>query len=232
METSRELTDAIVSIFEENRSEANRERMEAYMKNHFSFYGIKAPEQKKLLTPILKEYSTITEQERFETARLLFQQPARECHYAALTLLEKGMKQMPEYAIDVYKELLVTHSWWDTVDMIAAKLCGRYLFTYPSMLEPVTKEWRLSENLWVRRSSVLHQLKYKEQTQEELLFDTVRTLKDEREFFIEKAIGWALREYSKTNPDAVQTFLATNDVRPLSRREGLKWVKTKGLLRI
>ncbi|MBA2174362.1 DNA alkylation repair protein [Halobacillus locisalis] len=232
MTISRDLTNAIVCVYEANRNDTNRERMEAYMKNHFSFFGIKAPEQKKLLTPILKEYKTISEPERFETARLLFQQNERECHYAALTLLEKGMKKMPEYAIDVYKELLVTNSWWDTVDMIAAKLCGHYFLTYPSKLEPVTKKWRQSDNLWVRRSSVLHQLKYKEQTQEELLFDTVRVLKDEREFFIEKAIGWALREYSKTDADAVQTFLATTDVRPLSRREGLKWVKNNGLLKV
>ncbi|WP_226578210.1 DNA alkylation repair protein [Halobacillus litoralis] len=210
-----------------NQNEENQKQMEAYMKNHFSFYGIKSPERKQILAPILKEYRNITEEERLEASLELFQKPARECQYAALALLEKGKKKTPEHAIDVYKELLMTKSWWDTVDMIASHLCGAYFQKYPDKLHPYTEEWRHHDDMWVRRSSVLHQLKYKGDTDEKLLFETITVLKDEKEFFIEKAIGWALREYSKTNPTAVIEFLERTDCRPLSRREGLKWLKNK-----
>ncbi|ARI79203.1 hypothetical protein HM131_12785 [Halobacillus mangrovi] len=204
--------------------------MEAYMKNQFRFYGIKTPERKKLLAQILKEYRLLTQAERVRTALLLFEEAERECQYAALALLEKGKKHASQSEIDIYKELLLTKSWWDTVDMIASNLCGDYFKKYPDMLEPITEQWRHSSNLWVRRSSLLHQLKFKEQTNEKLLFETIDVLKDEKEFFIEKAIGWALREYSKTNAQAVINYLDHTKCRPLSRREGLKWLKNKGLV--
>ncbi|WP_079480915.1 DNA alkylation repair protein [Halobacillus salinus] len=229
---SEEITRRIVETFSEHRNDENRQGMEKYMKHHFAFFGIKAPEQKKLLSPILKEFRGISEEERFEAAHLLFQQRERECHYAALSLLEKGKKFISRGAIDEYKKLLMTESWWDTVDVLAAKLCGGYFLMYPDQLIPVTKEWRQSDNMWVRRSSVLHQLKFKDMTDERLLFETVEVLKNEKEFFIEKAIGWALREYSKTAPEAVQDFINNTELRPLSRREGLKWMKNKGLIKV
>ncbi|WP_281249083.1 DNA alkylation repair protein [Halobacillus massiliensis] len=117
--------------------------------------------------------------------------------------------------------------WWDTVDTVAAQLCGGYFEKYPALLEPIIENWRRSNNLWVCRSSILLQLKKKENTDERLLFSTISHLCEEREFFIEKAIGWALREYSKTNPAAVLNYIEQNELRPLSRREGLKWIKEK-----
>ncbi|MCA0969468.1 DNA alkylation repair protein [Halobacillus litoralis] len=230
MVRSHELAGAVVQVFADNQNEKNREGMEAYMKHHFRFFGIKAPEQKKLLSPLLKEYKKLTESERIETARLLFKEEQRECHYAALTILDKGKKEAERSVIDVYKELLMTHSWWDTVDTIASKLCGSYFMKYPDELVPITESWRQSENMWVRRSSVLHQLKFKEETNAPLLYETIGALKGEKEFFIEKAIGWALREYSKSDPESVKAFIEKTDLRPLSRREGLKWMKNKGML--
>lgn len=232
MKRSEALTSIIVETFSKHRNEENREGMEAYMKHHFSFFGIKAPEQKQLLTPILKEYRDLSEAERFESVELLFQQKERECHYAGLTILDKGKKTASESSISFYKKLLMTHSWWDTVDTLAAKLCGTYFLTYSDQLVPVTKQWCQSENMWVRRSSLLHQLKFKEETNERLLFETIEALKNEREFFIEKAIGWALREYSKTEPEVVQRFIEKTDLRPLSRREGLKWMKNNGMISV
>ncbi|WP_281975120.1 DNA alkylation repair protein [Halobacillus litoralis] len=210
-----------------HRNDENRGPMEAYMKHHFPFFGIKSPERKQILQPMLKEYRNVSDTERVEAALQLFQKPERECQYAGLAFLEKGVKKAPLSAIAVYKELLMTKPWWDTVDMIATHLCGGYFKRYPELLIPLTKEWSRSPHMWVRRSSLLHQLKFKEQTDEVLLFETIDSLKHEKEFFIEKAIGWALREYSKTNPDAVVRFLEKTECRPLSRREGLKWLKNK-----
>ncbi|MGI8314076.1 DNA alkylation repair protein [Halobacillus mangrovi] len=230
MGVPEQIKNEIVHTFQNHRNEENRDGMEAYMKNQFLFYGIKTPERKKLLTPILKEYQLLSQTDRIRTALLLFEEAARECQYAALALLEKGKKRASRSEIGIYKELLVTKSWWDTVDMIGSNLCGEYFKKYPDMLKPITEKWRHSRNLWVRRSSILHQLKYKGQTNEKLLFETIDVLKDEKEFFIEKAIGWALREYSKTNSEAVVNYLDYTECRPLSRREGLKWLKNKGMV--
>lgn len=161
MDRSTAFCEKITDALEQNRNEENRQAMEAYMKNHFPFFGIKAPERRKITAPIMKEYSDVSEEERHQAARLLFRKEERECHHAALSFLEKGTKNAPEEAIDVYKELLMRKSWWDTVDTIASKLCGRYFLRYPDKLHSYTVNWRASENMWVRRSSVLHQLSYK-----------------------------------------------------------------------
>ncbi|MGR9050362.1 DNA alkylation repair protein [Halobacillus faecis] len=227
MNRPAELCENVTTVLEKHRDEDQRIPMENYMKNHFPFFGIKAPDRKRILAPLLKEYKDMTADERLEAAVLLFQKSERECHYAALAFLEKGIKKAPEHSIDTYKQLLMTKPWWDTVDMIASTLCGEYFLRYEDKLRPYTEEWRESDHLWVRRSSVLHQLKYKEKTDAPLLFETIDALKHEKEFFIEKAIGWALREYSKTDAAAVIDYLNQEEVRPLSRREGLKWLKNK-----
>ena len=227
MHRASEFCESVATALAEHRNEENRGTMEKYMKNHFSFFGIKSPERKRIVAPIMKEFRGISEEDRLKAALLLFQKPERECHYTALAFLEKGIKKAPEQAIDTYKQLLQTKPWWDTVDMIASNLCGSYFLRYPEKLTSFTEVWKESEHMWIRRSSLLFQLKYKVKTDEELLFRTIGTLKSEKEFFIEKAIGWALREYSKTNAEAVVHFLETTNVRPLSRREGLKWLKNK-----
>ncbi|WP_079529670.1 DNA alkylation repair protein [Halobacillus hunanensis] len=229
MEQTQQVKAAIVNEFKAHRNPGQHEAMEKYMKNQFPFYGIKTPERSKLVKQWLKSYASITYSERVDTALLLFQEEERECHYAALALLEKVSKQPSVSAIAVYKQLLTLKPWWDTVDMISSNLCGNYLLHYREELPAITESWASSEHLWVRRASLLNQLKFKDQTDEELLYQTIHTLKHEKEFFIEKAIGWILREYSKTAPESVIAFIESTELRPLSRREGLKWMKNKGL---
>ncbi|MFD2925336.1 DNA alkylation repair protein [Halobacillus naozhouensis] len=229
MEQSVLIKDAIVNEFKTHRNPAQTEAMESYMKDQFSFYGLKTPERSKLVKQWLKSYASITYSERVETALLLFQERERECHYAALALLEQVSNQPPVSAIAVYKQLLTLKPWWDTVDMISSKLCGDYLLHYNDELTTITESWSRSEHLWVRRASLLNQLKFKDKTDEQLLYRTIHTLKHEKEFFIEKAIGWVLREYSKTAPESVIAFIESTELRSLSRREGLKWMKNKGL---
>ncbi|ELK44577.1 DNA alkylation repair protein [Halobacillus sp. BAB-2008] len=230
MNRARVLAAAVHEALASNKNEKNKMPMEAYMKHHFSFFGIKAPDRRLLCRPIWKEYRNIEEAERMEAAKLLFDMEERECHYAAIELLERGTKKTLPSAIDGYKQLLETKPWWDTVDPIASKLCGAFFLRYPDFLRPVTEEWSRSETMWLRRSSLLHQLRYKEKTDRDLLYHVIHELKEEREFFIEKAIGWALREYSKTAPEAVLLFVESHPLRPLSRREALKWMKAQGML--
>jgi 3-methyladenine DNA glycosylase AlkD len=121
--------------------------------------------------------------------------------------------------------LITTKSWWDTVDAIANHNVGQLLRQYPDSRDRTLTPWRQSENIWLRRTAILFQLSYKTATDADLLFAIATENRESSEFFIQKAIGWALREYSKTAPDAVQTFVATAELAPLSQREALKWLK-------
>ena len=118
--------------------------------------------------------------------------------------------------------MITTNSWWDSVDFIAKHILGNYLFQFPDEIEKVVTECSSSENMWLNRSAILFQLGYKNQTDAKRLFDICLQHKSSSEFFIQKAIGWALREYSKANPDEVVSFVAKADLKPLSQKEALK----------
>ncbi len=128
-------------------------------------------------------------------------------------------------------EFMVTHkSWWDTIDYIAAWHAGKYFQNYPKEILPVTERWMKSSNFWLQRSALLFQLKYKSNTNFDLLTNYILRLKGEKEFFIRKAIGWVLREYSKTDSEKIKGFVASNDISNLSKTEALKWLKRRGEL--
>ncbi|MBW4656506.1 MAG: DNA alkylation repair protein [Kaiparowitsia implicata GSE-PSE-MK54-09C] len=115
---------------------------------------------------------------------------------------------------------------------IASHNVRKLLKQYPSYRDATLEPWRDSENLWLRRTTLLFQLGYKAETDEALLFSLIEQNSDSKEFFIQKAIGWALREYSKVAPEAVQIFVAETPLAALSRREALKWLKAKGKLAV
>jgi 3-methyladenine DNA glycosylase AlkD len=120
--------------------------------------------------------------------------------------------------------LLTNHSWWDSVDALASNYLGRYLRIFPKQRETVIKSWRKSENRWLRRSCLIFQLRYKSQTNFELLKSLILEFKHEKEFFIQKAIGWSLREYAKTNPISVRNFVEESGIQGLAKREALKHI--------
>lgn len=115
--------------------------------------------------------------------------------------------------------LISTKSWWDTVDAIAPKPVGKIAASYPEVIEETLDGWAVHENMWLRRAAILFQLKYKEKTDDALLYRYILKNADSKEFFIQKAIGWALREYSKTNPASVKEFIENHKLAPLSVRE-------------
>lgn len=204
-----------------NTTEA--EKMEAYMRNLFPFLGIKAPIRKKVFSAWYKHYKTdaITNVRTITFA--LYKQPYRELHYCAMELFQKACNK--KYLLDDHKlitELITTHSWWDTVDFIAKHILGNYLLQYPEMYDTVIDSYSTSKNMWLNRSAILYQLGYKDKTNKETLFRECIKHAPSNEFFIQKAIGWALREYAKTNPTAVITFVNSHDLKPLSKKEALK----------
>ena len=132
------------------------------------------------------------------------------------------IRQMEEEDINLF-EFMVTHkSWWDTVDYIANKLMGAYFREFPEKRHEYVRKWIASNNIWLQRSALLFQLKYKSDLDPELLGSTIRQLLGSKEFFINKAIGWVLREYSRTNPEWVKEFADMTELQPLSAREALR----------
>jgi 3-methyladenine DNA glycosylase AlkD len=159
--------------------------------------------------------------------RDLWALPQREYQYAANGLLEKFETQLPASFIETLEYLLVTKSWWDTVDTIAAGTLGVHFQRYPVVRRKYLARWRKSDNFWLRRATILFQLGYKKDTDFTLLCDIICENLGSKQFFINKAIGWALRQYTRTDPEAVRRFVADTPLHPLSVREALKWLESR-----
>jgi 3-methyladenine DNA glycosylase AlkD len=200
----------------------NSLQMSKYMKNKFVFFGIKSPLRKDLLKEFLKLYGLPPVTAMPEIVRFLWQQPQREYQYVAIDLLEKFAKKQEQGWLLLFEELVITKSWWDTVDLLAAHCVAAYFNKYPDQKLAIIEKWLLSENMWLQRTCLLFQLNYKKQTDEALLFGCILRLAESKEFFIQKAIGWALRQYARTNPQAVLSFTESAKLKPLSLREALK----------
>jgi 3-methyladenine DNA glycosylase AlkD len=215
--------EILAALFEENKNEENAEPMKKYMKDHFPFLGIKSPLRKELEKQFFKETGILKEPFDKGFVRGLWEKDEREYHYSAITYIGKFIKKLPKDVIHFVEELITTKSWWDSVDSIAP-LVGELARKYPEIIEENINGWSVDDNFWLRRSAILFQLKYKQQTNEAILFEYIVKNADSKEFFIQKAIGWALREYSKTNPVSVKEFIEGNTLAPLSVREGSKYV--------
>ncbi|MFX3635591.1 MAG: DNA alkylation repair protein [Candidatus Pristimantibacillus sp.] len=213
--------------FREHGDRSKAQSMEAYMRNQYSFLGIKAPERSLLLREFWKMNGMPEGEQLLQVVRQLWQQPEREFQNVAMDLLAKHAKNADKTHIDLLEELVMDKSWWDTVDVLAAHLIGQHFALYPELITAYTERWIESDNLWLRRTAILFQLKYKQRTDTGRLFDYINRTKDEKEFFIRKAIGWALREYSKTDEEAVIDFVAETKLSPLSEREALKRIHNK-----
>ncbi|MDP4866654.1 MAG: DNA alkylation repair protein [Crocinitomicaceae bacterium] len=199
--------------------------MSKYMKGLFVFHGIPSPKRKD----IQKEwYNSINKNGNVEIRTLileLWNQNEREFHYAAIDLLiHQPKKFIQEADSELMEFLITTHSWWDSVDLIASHCVGNYCSQFPIEGAKLIKKWRKSDNMWLNRACLLHQLKYKKETDFEMLSSLIEQYQRKKEFFIQKAIGWSLREYSKTNPIAVKAFIEKVNLQGLAKREGSKYL--------
>lgn len=195
-----------------------------YMRHQFDYFGLKMPQWMPLTKAIHKEHGLPEGEDLKVLARLCFEDDHREMQYFALETVQKKLKEQAPEFIDFLEELILTKSWWDTVDWIA-KLAGMHFRHFPELISPVTERWMDSGNIWLQRVCLIFQLTYKEKTDAALMFGYIRRLSDSKEFFIRKGAGWALRQYSKTAPGAVKEFVATSRLAPLTKREALKWLK-------
>lgn len=214
-----------MKIFEEFYNSRNEEQavpMANYMKNLFPFLGLKKPERVSISKWFIKERKKDAEVD-WKFIHQCFEMPEREFQYLAIYYMEKVVDLFTPDDMNNIEQLLITKSWWDSVDAIN-KIVGHIAMRYPKMKEDTISKWIKSDNIWLNRISIIFQLKYKEKTDTEFLSKAIIYNSQSDEFFKNKAIGWALREYSKTNKEWVRNFIENNQLSKLSIREGSKYL--------
>jgi 3-methyladenine DNA glycosylase AlkD len=214
---------ALENAFKQNKNPENAFAMAKYMKNNFTFFGIKTEERRCLLKAIWKENKKEVSANARRIASDLYLKPEREFQYCAIEILIKELKgNYKKEDIQLIEKILISNSWWDSVDTIAKHILGQYLTEFPLETKKVIGRFSKSENMWLNRSAILFQLGYKQKTNADFLFSECLKHSHSKEFFIQKAIGWALREYAKSNPEAVVEFVKTSPLKTLSTKEALK----------
>ena len=222
--TPKAFVDSSYQLLSQHRDTADAALMKAYMKHQFEFFGIRSPQRKEIGKEILQQLGKPDINDMPEITELIWTYKEREFHYFQLDLLTKYAKKAPSEFINLYEYIMRNDQWWDSIDHIASNLVGPLFKSYPEMIVPYTTKWTKDNNFWVRRVALLFQLKYKGDTDFELLQRLISANFGSSEFFINKAIGWALREYAKGAPDKVIEFVEVNSDRlaNLSKREALK----------
>jgi 3-methyladenine DNA glycosylase AlkD len=213
------IINALVKVYESHKDPQTAKAMAAYMRDQYPFLGIKTPLRREILKNFL-----ITNPPNKEWIPKLWELPEREYLCVAIDILNNIKKTLGPNDIILIENCITNKSWWDTVDGLATSIVGYLFEKNPSLQEEYAKKWNDSDNIWLNRSAILFQLHYKQKTNEALLYNLILNHASSSEFFIQKAIGWALREYSKTNATSVMDFIHNHNLKSLSKREGLKWL--------
>ncbi|MFJ2815717.1 DNA alkylation repair protein [Streptomyces sp. NPDC087294] len=197
--------------------------MRAYLKDIAPFLGLTTPVRRALDRTVVRGLPRPTEADCTAIALRCWARPEREYAYFAVDYLRRHIARCSSGFLPVARHLVATVSWWDTVDLLAAHVVGALVAADPRLVADMDA-WIVDPDLWVARTALLHQLRYRDRTDSARLFSYCLRQSGHPDFFVRKAIGWALREYAKTDPDAVRTFLAGERGRfaPLSVREALK----------
>ncbi|MCG8701677.1 MAG: DNA alkylation repair protein [Bacteroidales bacterium] len=195
-------------------------KLKAYLKDKFEIIGIDTTARRKVQNEVFKKFGFPVEDWR-KLIDELWEMPHREFQWVGVDILIKAKKYYAEEDLPFFEKLIVTKSWWDSVDMIIAHGFGEYFKKFPGKINR-TLNYVESDNIWLQRTAILFQLKYKKQTDNQLLSDYIVELSGSKEFFVQKAIGWILREYAKVNPHWVVEFVNSHTLKPLSKREALK----------
>lgn len=211
--------DAIALALHDVAEPARRGPMAAYMRDQFEFLGIVTPARRAATRQLYKGMKSHSADELIAIARVLWNCAEREYQYAAIDLLAIHANKLDVGHLPFLMELVQSKSWWDTVDAIASVVGKVLRYRHDGMDQAIA-----NQNMWVRRVAILHQLGWRDKTDKALLFSYSLQCAYEKEFFIQKAIGWALRDYARHNPQSVRTFTVAEKARlsPLSYREANK----------
>jgi 3-methyladenine DNA glycosylase AlkD len=222
--------EVIADVRRELASAANSKNapaMQAYMKSTMPYRGVNSPAQLRIWKAVFERRPLVDFDTWQDTALALWREATyREERYGAIALT--GARQYRHFqtlaTIPMYEEFVVNGAWWDYVDVIASRRIGALLERYPAAISRRMRGWSRARDMWKRRTAILSQLSRKEHTDALLLYECIEPNLADREFFIRKAIGWALRQYAWTNPDAVRSYVRAHAARlsPLSLREATK----------
>ena len=207
----------------QHKNEEQAQKMSKYMLNKFEYIGIKTPERREIFKNFFKEYKN-EEKIDWEFVNKCWENKYREFQYVAADYLKNMKDKLTIDDIPKFKRLILKKSWWDTIDNLDMTIGA--LALKDSNVNKILLEWSLDENIWLRRIAIDHQLLRKEKTNTELLEKILKNNLGQAEFFINKAIGWALRDYSKTNPEWVKNFIEENreNMAKLSIKEASKYL--------
>ncbi|ERL27376.1 MULTISPECIES: DNA alkylation repair protein [unclassified Leptotrichia] len=206
-----------------HKNEEQAQKMSKYMLNKFEYIGIKTPERREIFKIFFKEYKN-EEKIDWEFVNKCWENKYREFQYIAADYLKNMKDKLTIDDIPKFKQLILKKSWWDTIDNLDMTIGA--LGLKDSNVNKILLEWSIDENIWLRRIAIDHQLLRKEKTNTELLEKILKNNLGQAEFFINKAIGWALRDYSKTNPEWVKNFIEKNreNMAKLSIKEASKYL--------
>ena len=206
-----------------HKNEEQAQKMSKYMLNKFEYIGIKTPERREIFKNFFKEYKN-EEKIDWEFVNNCWENKYREFQYVAADYLKNMKDKLTRDDIPKLKQLILKKSWWDTIDNLDMTIGA--LALKDSNVNKILLEWSIDENIWLRRIAIDHQLLRKEKTNTELLEKVLENNLGQAEFFINKSIGWALRDYSKTNPEWVKNFIEKNKEKmaKLSIREASKYL--------
>lgn len=213
----------VLTMFQKEADPERAEQMAAYMRNRFAFFGINKPERKALTAQLLKDSRKISVSALLELVQQLYSQPQRECHYLAIDLLERNHRRLTYEVFQLLYPLIDQNAWWDSVDALR-KPMSLWVKEHREYLDEVMDLLLSAPSFWQRRVAITLQLQWKEDTDTHWLARAILENREDQEFFIQKAIGWALRDYSKTNPEWVRAFLQQHELSRLAVREGSKYV--------
>lgn len=204
------------------------EPMAAYMKSTTPFYGVMAQQRKKIVAQLVREIPAATAKDYLAHVQCLWSGSLREDRYVAIGYARSFPHFVSISSLDLYRSMIVEGAWWDYVDEIASHLVGSVLVVEPEIVTPQIRTWVNDEDLWLRRTSILCQLRRKVSTDIELLDGACTQNLSDPDFFIRKAIGWALREYGKTDPQWVLDYVDVHrkEMSGLSIREATKHLDT------
>ncbi len=207
---------------ESMRNDGQAQKMSAYMQDRFPFLGIPKPALMQCVKPYLQKSRKLAFDWAF--VRLCWAKPYREAQYVAVEYVLMHEKKLTDADIGGIRELMTEKSWWETVDGLDS-VAGTLVMKYPQLKAEMLR-WSTCENIWLRRAAIDFQQRYKEKTDTALLEEIIRNNLGTREFFINKAVGWSLREYSKVDPEWVRGFLARyrGELSALSVKEASKYL--------
>jgi 3-methyladenine DNA glycosylase AlkD len=218
----------LTRAFEKHADPVRAAGAKAYMRNKSEYYGLSSPQRRQVVKEFIAKAGYPPYENLEEVVHYAWEQPQREWQYTAMEITARYVKKAGPELIDLAEWMITHKSWWDSVDFVAPNIAGMLFKRFPELKMQYIERWMESGHLWLLRSCLIHQLRYNKTTDGALLFALCERLADHPDFFIRKAIGWSLRQYSKFSPEAVIEFVNDHKLSNLSRKEALKVVSKIG----